>query len=106
MSSSPHPSLEQARELFRAGRFAEAERIYAAVLDLSPANIEALNALGVGAMRVGDCARAIDLLARAVQLAPTEHAARLYLGMALDRSGQRDRATLQFARALNDAQAR
>lgn len=104
--SSPQPLVEQARELLRAGRFAEAERIYAAVLDLAPANIEALNALGVAAMRAGDLPRAIDLLGRAVQLAPAEHAARLYLAVALDRSGESDRATLQFARALNDAQAR
>jgi aspartate beta-hydroxylase len=105
MSSSP-PSLEQARELLRAGRFADAERIYTALLEISPANIEALNALGVAAIRLGNLPRAIDLLARAVQLAPAEHAARLYLATALDRAGERDRATLQFARALNDAQAR
>jgi aspartate beta-hydroxylase len=105
MSSSP-PSLEQARELLRAGRFADAERIYTALLEISPANIEALNALGVAAIRLGNLPRAIDLLARAVQLAPAEHAARLYLATALDRAGERYRATLQFARALNDAQAR
>jgi aspartate beta-hydroxylase len=68
------------------------------------ASLEALNAQGVEAIRTGDFARAVDLLGRAVRLAPEQHACRLYLATALDRSGDRHQATLQYARALNDAQ--
>ena len=70
------------------------------------ASLPELIAVGVEALRTGDLPRAIEVLTRVVQQAPTEHASRLYLGMALERSGERHRATLQFARALNEAQAR
>ena len=41
----------------------------------------------------------------ALQVAPDLHAARLYLGQALERSGQPHQAVLAYARALQDAQA-
>jgi aspartate beta-hydroxylase len=65
-----------------------------------------LNEQGVEALRTGNFPRALELLSRAVALAPEQHASRLYLAHAFERSGDRYRATLQFARALNDAQAR
>jgi aspartate beta-hydroxylase len=105
MSSNPGV-LEQAHELLRQGRLPEAERLFATILETQPDHVEALHALGLGALRIGDPARAAQLLGRAVTLAPEEHAARLYLALALDQSGDRHRATLQYARALNDAQAR
>ena len=104
---SSHPTvLEQARRLLRQGRVPEAERLFASVLETQPDHVEALNALGVAALRTGGPRRAVDLFGRVVTLAPDEHAARLYLALALDQSGDRHRATLQYARALNDAQAR
>jgi aspartate beta-hydroxylase len=41
----------------------------------------------------------------ALEIAPNLHAARLYLGRALERSGERPRAIVAYARALQDAQA-
>lgn len=70
------------------------------------ASLAALHAAGVEALRTGDASRAVELLTRVAELAPTEYASRLYLALALERSGDRHRATLQFARALNDAQTR
>lgn len=100
------PTLEQARALMRQGRVPEAERLYALVLQSAPENVEALNAVGVAALRQGDLQGAINRLGEALRLAPEQHAARLLLAMALERSGQRERALFQFAHALNDAQTR
>jgi len=98
--------VEQARQLLLQGRLAEAEPLFASVLQTEPNHVEALNALGVVALRTGNPARAVELFARVVTLAPEEHAARLYLALALDQSGDQHRAILQYARALNEAQAR
>lgn len=70
------------------------------------ASLAELNARGVEALNAGDLPRAVDLLSQVLQLAPDQHAVRLYLAFALERSGEQQQATFQFARALNDAQAR
>jgi aspartate beta-hydroxylase len=70
------------------------------------ATLATLNALGVEALRTGDLPRAVESLDRVIQLAPNQHVSRLYLAIALDELGEHHKATLQFARALNDAQAR
>lgn len=41
----------------------------------------------------------------AVGLEPSQHVTRLHYGVALERAGNRDQAVIQYARALNDAQA-
>lgn len=69
------------------------------------ASLESLIASGVAAVREGDFPRALTSLSEAVRLAPDQPVARLYLAVAMDRSGDRHRATLQFARALNESQA-
>ncbi|MEP7244713.1 MAG: aspartyl/asparaginyl beta-hydroxylase domain-containing protein [Gammaproteobacteria bacterium] len=97
--------LEQARQLLRQGRIAEAEPLFARVLEAEPGNVEALNTLGLAAIRHGNLPGALDLLRRAVRLAPEQHTARLYLAMTHDRLGNRQDAALHYARALNDAQA-
>ncbi|HEU4627093.1 MAG TPA: aspartyl/asparaginyl beta-hydroxylase domain-containing protein [Steroidobacteraceae bacterium] len=99
-------ALEQARQLLRQGRFSEAERFFATVLESEPDHVEALNVMGLAAIRTGDLPGAVQKLERVVTLVPDEHAARLYLALALERSGDRHRAILQYARALNDAQLR
>jgi aspartate beta-hydroxylase len=131
--------LERARDLLRLGRIAEAERAYAVLLENHPQDAEALTIVGLGALRDGRHARAVDLLdaaARseprnpttqqhrgrahelvgdlagaiecyrtALRLKPDLHVARLLLGAALERSGDRAQAAAQFARALAEAQA-
>lgn len=133
-------SATEAQRLMQQGKFAEAERAYAAVLERSPDHVEALNALAIGALRQGQQERALDMLTRAasvdpndavtqhhlgrahdaignvlaatvaeqraVQLRPELFVARLYLAALLERSGEQQRALLQFARALRDAQAK
>ena len=48
-----------------AGRLAEAERIYRAILDQSPDDLNALNLLGVLARQTGRAAEAASLLGKA-----------------------------------------
>lgn len=127
-----------ARQLLESGRIAAAERAYALLLEQEPGNVEALNVLGLAALRTGNLARAMDLLERAKTVAPqdptTRHhlgrayeaasdlpkaaeaqeaavrlepaffVARLYLATCFDQLGQRERALVQYKRALDDAQ--
>lgn len=140
MSGLREDRLDEARALIGAGRFDEAEAIYAAVLDTAPDHVEALHVLGLGALRAGRTTLAAERLSRAVQLEPGTAAlryplgrvhellgalrqaveqydaacrldpghsvARLHLASALERLGDRAGATLQYARALQEAQAK
>lgn len=99
-------SLIQARQLLQQGDIAAADEVYAQVLVHSPENIEALNAVALGALRRGEPARAVEHLQKVIRLQPQLHVSRLYLGIALERAGEKERALIQFARALQDAQAK
>jgi len=103
---SAAPTLrDEARQLLREGRAAEAERAFANVLCSSPNDVEALNVLGLAALREGNLSRSLELLGRAVRLRPELHVARLYLGAALERAKEQKAAVLQYARAMNGAQS-
>jgi aspartate beta-hydroxylase len=91
--------------MLREGRLAEAEQLFASVLAADPDHVEALHATALAALRAGDAPRAATLLEHGVQRAPEQHAMRLYLGVALERAGNSQRAVLQYLRALNAAQA-
>lgn len=131
-------TLEEAQALLRAGRLDEAERAYERVLDESPENVEALNIVGLAALRRGAELRARELLKRAtlaapgdarswnhlgrvedllgnaeqagqayreaLRLDPSYFVARLHFAALLEQAGD-DLATIQYARALRDAQA-
>ena len=128
---------EQADQLLRQGRVAEAEQAFVAILENDPEALQALNVLGLGALRDGQIERALALLQRAVtaqpqdamsrfhlgrvraaagasalcleayrdavRLRPDFHVARLHLADTLRNAGD-PLATLQFSRALQDAQ--
>jgi predicted O-linked N-acetylglucosamine transferase (SPINDLY family) len=65
-----HRLLTQGLEHHRAGRWADAERLYREVLAADPANVDALHLLGMVAGEVGDLAAAVALIGRALELAP------------------------------------
>jgi len=128
----------EAIALLRQGRVAEAEQIYEQILQRSPNDIEALNAVALAALRRADGRRSIGLLERAValqpgdsvshyhlgrarssagdlagglesygtavQLRPDFYVARLHFAEALSRAGNKQRAPIQYLRALQDAQ--
>lgn len=80
-------STDEALQLLRAGRVAEAERAFAAVLDSDPNNIDALNVTALIALRSGQSARAIEVLRHALQVAPQNVMSYHHLGLANDASG-------------------
>lgn len=93
-------TLAVATEHHRAGRTAEAERLYRDVLDASPGHPDALHLLGVIALQSGRADEAVDRIAQAVagdDGSPLFHA---NLGHALHASGRHREAALSFARAL------
>ena len=94
-------TLAVATEHHRAGRTAEAERLYRDVLDASPGHPDALHLLGVIALQSGRPEEAVDRIAQAVagdDGSPLFHA---NLGHALHGCGRQREAALSFARALS-----
>ena len=63
-------ALEQALDLHRQGRLADAERLYSEVLQVAPGEANALHLLGVVAMQAGDLPRALALMDRALASSP------------------------------------
>src|SRR5262245_31960350 len=67
-------AVAEARSLHQCGRLDEAIAIYDALLRRDPDHAEALHLRGVAAHQRGDHARAVELIGRAVALAPDEPA--------------------------------
>jgi tetratricopeptide (TPR) repeat protein len=59
-------ALAQARELYRQGRLADAERVYAAILAVRPDQFDALQSLGTIKRLNGRFSEALDLISRAM----------------------------------------
>lgn len=93
----------------RAGRFADAARLYEAVLARDPADADALNLLGAASDAAGDPGRAVALIGQALAVRETA-AARSNLGMALAHLGRHEEAVAHCRRAIalrpDDAAAR
>jgi tetratricopeptide (TPR) repeat protein len=99
MDSTLETLREQAIALQRAGRFAEAERVYADVLQRDPADSDVLHRQGVIALETGRYARAAELIGRALALKPSV-AAYVHCGAALRRLGRPAEAVASFDRAI------
>jgi Flp pilus assembly protein TadD len=91
---SPDPLLnaQRARALYDSGSLAEAQSLYAGLLMSDPRNYESLHMLGVIAMRLGDPARAVELIGRAIGVEPRKAAAYCNRGLALERVGKQQAA--------------
>ena len=75
--SAPHSAainVTTAYALHQAGRYADAARVYQAVLDADPDNASALHLFGVMHQQCGHLARAAELIQRAIDLRPEEAA--------------------------------
>jgi protein O-GlcNAc transferase len=94
------PSMQIALEHHRAGRLAEAERMYRQVLSQEPNHPAALHLLGAIAKQTGQGAIAVELMERAVRLKPDYVEAHYNLAIALVDVGQFDRAIHSFQRAI------
>src|SRR5436190_20017613 len=92
--------LEFAYEMHQAGRFADAARGYHAVLERDPDHAPALHLFGVMHHQCGHCARAAELIGRAVTLRPDVPAYHANLAEAQRALGRHDQAAESCRTAL------
>lgn len=89
-----------AERAFQQHDFAQAERLYAKGLEISPNDYSTLLAWGETALYQQAYPTAIERFTRAIQVNPWVHAAYAYRGEAQLELGKRDAAVLDYARAL------
>lgn len=92
--------LQDGLAAFNAGRHADAERSFRAVLATDPKNADAFNLLGLSVLRAGRAEAGAASIARAVALRPSEPSFRLNLGVALKAAGKRNDALAAFREAV------
>ncbi|HEY8024041.1 MAG TPA: tetratricopeptide repeat protein [Burkholderiaceae bacterium] len=92
--------LQQALARHRQADYVEAEGLYLRVLKLDPRNFDALHLRGVVARQRGNPALAIELIALAIAVDPTQAAPYCNLGAAMQDAGDSAAALIQFDRAL------
>jgi len=92
--------MQTARELHRAGRAAEAQRICREILAADPNHAGALNLLGVMAAEAGDVDEAISLIRRALEIQPDFSGGHNNLAALLKRMGRIDEAMESYQRAV------
>ena len=102
MNSPANPAVEPharaAREFAKSGRPAEAEAQWRKVLELAPGHVEAVLALGMGAISRRDAARAIEILRSTSRPDPM---AELYQALAYKQLGNVDAESAAVTRALD-----
>jgi tetratricopeptide (TPR) repeat protein len=100
----PQPRPDQAFDLalqhHRAGRLPEARQIYEQILFDHPNHSGALLNLAAIFDQLGQSARAVELIRRAVSAAPTDAVAHNALGIALTRTAAHDDAIAAFRQAI------
>jgi tetratricopeptide (TPR) repeat protein len=96
------PSIQDAIDLHKAGRLAEASEAYRAVLDAEPQNSSALHLSGLVEYQQGNFPEALRLVAAALKAAPVGNDVHMDYGailLSLDRS---DEALSQFDQLLSE----
>jgi len=84
----------------RAGRLAEAEKIYRQILAQQPDHADASHLLGMLAAQTGQLAAAAELFRQTIQLRPDYAVAYSNLGNVLARSGRIDEAIASYRQAV------
>lgn len=93
-------ALTCALEHQQAGRLAEAESVYRAVLAHEPWNADALHLLGMTSHQLGRTEAALELIERAIRQAPAIPAFHNNLGTVLQALGRHGEAVERFRHAL------
>ena len=101
MEASIAKLLNTAVEHHQAGRLKDAEKLYWAVLNLNPAQADALNLLGVIAHHGGDIDKALSLFEKAVDAAPKLPNIHYNKANALRDAGKTQEAYLSYNTALS-----
>ncbi|HWY63221.1 MAG TPA: tetratricopeptide repeat protein [Rhizomicrobium sp.] len=92
--------FERALGLHRAGRFAEAGRLYADILRVLPADFNTRHMLGVTRYQQGRHAEALELIGGALKLEPRSPQALANYGLVLGALRRFDEAVASFDRSL------
>jgi tetratricopeptide (TPR) repeat protein len=92
--------VERALALHRSGAVAEAARLYSEVLARQPRNVDALRYLAMIFCQQEQFRKGIDLLRKALEIAPQSGATHNLLGRAQHRIGELDAALASFDAAL------
>jgi predicted O-linked N-acetylglucosamine transferase (SPINDLY family) len=92
--------LDRAAILHRAGRLAEAERLYRQILAINPSHADSLHLLGVIAHQAGHSDQAVDLIGKAIALNDRSADFHSNIGTALDVLGRFDDAESHYERAI------
>ncbi len=93
-------TFDAALDLHRQGRLAEAEPLYRAVLAEQPDHFNALHLFGVAALQGGRASAALDLISKALALAPEVGVAHSNKGNALHKLGRLEEALASYDRAF------
>jgi tetratricopeptide (TPR) repeat protein len=102
VQSVPDTQRAQARRAAEAGQLSAAQAAYAALLQASPDDVEALNFLAVLALSEGRHIRARELLEHALAVEPGDAPTRKNLGLALLHSGDPERARYVLQPAVDE----
>ena len=94
-------SIERATELHRAGRLQDAERLYRQILAIDPNIPDVLQLLGILTSQRGQHDAAVELIRKAIALNPGAAVYHGNLGLALDKLGRLEEASVSFQRALD-----
>ncbi|HEY8027622.1 MAG TPA: tetratricopeptide repeat protein [Burkholderiaceae bacterium] len=99
-NKKPDQSIAIATEHFKAGRLAEAEQIYRAILQAEPDHVLANHNLGLLALRVGRGQMAVELISKAIARNSSTSAIHVNLGEALRSLGRLDEAMAAYNKAI------
>ena len=92
--------LQKGYSLHQAGRLAEAQQVYAAILSKQPKNPDALHLLGAIAVRVGKHKLAANLIGKAISVRPNAADYHSNFGLALHKLGKLEEAATAHRRAI------
>jgi len=95
------PRLQTAMQLRRAGRLADAARIYSEILASEPGHFEALHGLGIVSYQTGRIEDAERLIGMAIEANPSAADAHYNRACLLQRMNRPDAALSSFDRALS-----
>ena len=99
-SAAADAEISAALAHHQAGRLAEAERLYAAILAREPEHAEALRLLSVIAFQQGDAGRAAALATQVIAVAPNYAEAHYTMGMAQKALGDAEAALASYRKAV------